>query len=90
MTIKLECIASYDQIDAYRTLSYKELRDYISDRLVSTSYDEYYGDSERLGRLLLRLPSIAGLDTSIIEELFFVGLIGMICHFIFINCFSSK
>ncbi|CAF2572971.1 unnamed protein product [Rotaria sp. Silwood2] len=68
-------ILSYDQIDAYRTLTYKELHDYINDRLISTSYEEYCGDSERLGRLLLKLPSLAELDTSIIEELFFVGLI---------------
>ncbi|CAF4708242.1 unnamed protein product, partial [Rotaria socialis] len=73
-----ECSQTYDQIDAYRTLTYKELHDYINDRLVSTSYDEYCGDSERLGRLLLRLPSLSDLDTSIIEELFFVGLIGSV------------
>jgi hypothetical protein len=84
--LKLECIQTYDQIDAYRTLAYKELRDYISDRLVSTSYDEYCGDSERLGRLLLRLPSLSELDTSIIEELFFVGLIGRMI-FIFSRLF---
>ncbi len=68
----------YDQIDAYRTLAYKELRDHIDERIISTSYEEYCGDSERLGRLLLRLPSIAEFDTNVIEEIFFVGLIGMI------------
>lgn len=81
--IDVESIPFYDQVDAYRTLTYRELRDYINDRLISTSYDEYCGDSERLGRLLLKLPSLAELDTNIIEELFFVGLIGkiIVVHF---------
>lgn len=69
-------MSSYDQIDAYRTLTYKELHDHIHDRTISAPYDEYVGDSERLGRLLLKLPSLAELDTGIIEEIFFVGLIG--------------
>ncbi|CAF1640892.1 unnamed protein product, partial [Adineta ricciae] len=73
-----ECISSYDQIDAYRMLTYKELHDYINDRNLSTSYEDYSSDSERLGRLLLKLPSLAELDTSIIEEIFFVGLIGSV------------
>ncbi|CAF3387205.1 unnamed protein product [Rotaria socialis] len=64
---------SYDQIDAYRILIYKELRDCLNDRLLSTSYDEL-----RLGRLLLKLSSLAEIDTSIIEEIFFVGLIGSV------------
>ncbi|CAF5182733.1 unnamed protein product, partial [Rotaria magnacalcarata] len=37
------------------------------------SYDEL-----RLGRLLLKLPSLAEIDTSIVEEIFFVGLIGSV------------
>lgn len=58
-------------------LTYKEFKDYTHDRYVSsTSYDEYLGDSERLGRLLLKLPSLAEVETQIIEEIFFVGLIG--------------
>lgn len=72
----LECLRWYEQIDAYRILTYKELRDHITDRLVSSSYDDYQGDGERLGRLLFKLPSLAAFDTNIIEELFFVGLIG--------------
>jgi hypothetical protein len=64
-------------------LAYKELGDHINERIISTSYEEYCGDSERLGRLLVRLPTIAELDTSIVEEIFFVGLIGRIfCLFI--------
>ena len=59
-------------------LTYKELHDYINDRNLSTSYEDHSSDSERLGRLLLKLPSLAELDTSIIEEIFFVGLIGKI------------
>ncbi|CAF4096164.1 unnamed protein product [Rotaria sp. Silwood2] len=62
-----------DQIDAYRILIYKELRDYLNDRLLSTSSDEL-----RLGRLLLKLSSLAEIDTNIIEEIFFVGLIGSV------------
>lgn len=74
----LACLRSNDQLDAYRMLSYKEFRDHINDRcLSSTSYDEYSGDSERLGRLLLKLPTLAEFETNIIEEIFFVGLIGM-------------
>ena len=58
-------------------LAYKEFRDYTNDRfLSSTSHDEYSGDSERLGRLLLKLPSLAEFQTNVIEEIFFVGLIG--------------
>ena len=73
----LECLRAYDQIDAYRMLTYKEFKDYTHDRYVSsTSYDEYLGDSERLGRLILKLPSLAEIETHIIEEIFFVGLIG--------------
>jgi len=74
-----ECLRAYDQIDAYRMLTYKEFKDYTHDRYVSsTSYDEYLGDSERLGRLLLKLPSLAEVETQIIEEIFFVGLIGSV------------
>jgi len=76
--IILECILSYDQIDAYRILTYKELRDHVNDRIISTSYEEYCSDNERLGRLLLKLPLLAELDTNIVEEIFFVGLIGRI------------
>jgi hypothetical protein len=71
--MNLECIRSYDQIDAYRILAYKELHDYLNDRLSSISYDEF-----RLGRLLLKLSSLSEIDTNIIEEIFFVGLIGML------------
>ena len=78
LSIFVECISSYDQIDAYRMLTYKELHDCINDRNLSTSYEDYSSDSERLGRLLLKLPSLAELDISIIEEIFFVGLIGKI------------
>ena len=63
----------YDQIDAYRILSYKELQDYLNERLVSTSFDDC-----RLGRILLKLSSLSDFDTNIIEEIFFVGLIGML------------
>jgi hypothetical protein len=61
-------------------LAYKELREHINERMVSSIDDEYGGDSERLGRILIKLPLLAELDTSIIEEIFFVGLIGRIFH----------
>ena len=78
----LECMRVYDQIDAYRILSYKELQDYFNDRLVSTSFDEC-----RIGRILLKLSSLPEFDTNIIEEIFFVGLIGkLIFTFIFYHC----
>jgi hypothetical protein len=76
--INLECIRLYDQIDAYRILTYKELHDYLNDQYVSTSHDEC-----RLGRLLLKLSSLTEFDRSIIEEIFFVGLIGMLLFFFF-------
>ncbi|CAF1452336.1 unnamed protein product, partial [Adineta ricciae] len=69
----VECMRVYDQIDAYRILSYKELQDYLNDRLVSTSFDEC-----RIGRILLKLASLPEFDTNIIEEIFFVGLIGSV------------
>lgn len=56
----------YDQIDAYRMLTYKELQEHLS-----SSQDEY-----RLGRLLFKLSTLAEIDTNIIEEIFFAGLIG--------------
>jgi hypothetical protein len=69
----LECVRSFDQINAYRMLTYKELHDYLNDRLLSsTSCDEF-----RLGRLLFKLSSLSEFNTNIIEEIFFVGLIGM-------------
>lgn len=59
-------------------LTYKEMRDYTNDRfLSSSSYDEFVSDSERLGRLLLKLPSLAEFQTKTIEEIFFAGLIGL-------------
>jgi hypothetical protein len=45
---------------------------------MSGNYEEYCGDTERLGRLLLRLPLLSEIDTNIVEEIFFVGLIGRI------------
>ena len=57
-------------------LAYKELNEYMNDRMVSTSQEKYTEDSERLGRLLLQLPFLAELDTDVVEEIFFVGLIG--------------
>ncbi len=74
--LNLECIQSYDQIDAYRILTYKEFHDYLNDRSLSTFNDEF-----RLGRLILKLSSLAEFDTSIIEEIFFVGLIGIFLFF---------
>ena len=47
-------------------LIYKEFREHIDDP----------GDSERLGRILLKLPLLSQINTNIIEEIFFVGLIG--------------
>lgn len=79
--IKLESLGSYDQIDAYRILSYKELRDCINDQIRTINYEEICGDNERLGRILLRLPSLAEIDINIIEEIFFVGLIGKFLFF---------
>lgn len=72
----VELVSFCDQIDAYRILAYKELRDHINERMSSGNYDEFIGDSERLGRILLKLPFLAEIDTNIIEEIFFVGLIG--------------
>ena len=74
----LELTQSYDQIDAYRILIYKEFHDYLNDRLLSSFYDEL-----RLGRLLLKLTSLAEINTNIIEEIFFVGLIGMLNFIIY-------
>lgn len=74
--LRLECAPYHNQIEAYRVLTYKELREQINDRFVATSADKRLHDSERLGRLLLKLPLLAELDKSVIEEIFFVGLIG--------------
>ena len=74
--LPLECTQFYNQIEAYRILTYKELREHINDRFVVTSAEKRFHDSERLGRLLLKLPLLAELDKRVIEEIFFVGLIG--------------
>lgn len=94
---KLDCASSYDQIDAYRILTYKELGDYINEQIRSGNDEEFCGDRERLGRLLLKLPLLAEIDTNIIEDIFFVGLIGMILFlvecfviFFFSNRFSTN
>lgn len=71
VVIVLDCIRSSDQIEAYRMLTYKEFHEYFNDRFLTASYDEF-----RLGRLLLKSVSLAEFDTNIIEEIFFVGLIG--------------
>lgn len=58
-------------------LIYKELREHLDDRMdFQHSSESIPGDSERLGRVLLKLPLLAQLNTSMIEETFFVGLIG--------------
>ena len=74
----VECLSSYDRIDAYRMLAYKELNDHIYGQRRSSVDEEYCVDSERIGRILIKLPLLAELDISIIEEIFFVGLIGKI------------
>ena len=65
-------------------LAYKELNDYIHERIRSSMDEEYCNDSERIGRILIKLPLLAELDISIIEEIFFVGLIGKIDLFVHI------
>ncbi len=58
-------------------LIYKEFREHIDDRSdLQVSSESVPGDTERLGRILLKLPLLAQLNTSIIEDIFFVGLIG--------------
>lgn len=81
----VECLSSYDRIDAYRMLAYKELNDHINERLRSSIDEEYCTDSERIGRILIKLPLLAELDTNIIEEIFFVGLIGKRFHLVDFN-----
>lgn len=70
-------------------LAYKELNDHIYERRRSSLDEEYCIDSERIGRILIKLPLLAELDINTIEEIFFVGLIGKIhlkdIHFIFIG-----
>jgi hypothetical protein len=78
LLVCLACAPSYNQIEAYRMLIYKELREHIYNQVVSKSMETCDIDSERLGRILLRLPLLAELNTSIVEEIFFVGLIGML------------
>ncbi|CAF0792736.1 unnamed protein product [Didymodactylos carnosus] len=57
-----------EKIQAYQILTYKEFREYLNKTCMN--------DLERLGRLLLKIPTLKCLQISIIEEIFFVGLIG--------------
>ncbi|XP_030756015.1 nuclear receptor subfamily 2 group C member 1-A-like [Sitophilus oryzae] len=73
--LKAITLFSVDQLDVLlrkpveklQEKSFQALKNYIS----SSS-----GDADRFARLLLRLPPLRALEPSILEELFFAGLIG--------------
>lgn len=68
-----------DQVQSFRMLASKEMRDYCTNKKTSDNADQQLHaayDSERVERLLLRVSSLKKLNTSIMEELFFNDVIG--------------
>ena len=56
------------QIEKFQEKSHHELQDFV--------IQTYPDQTDRLGKLLLRLPALRLLSPNIMEELFFAGLIG--------------
>ena len=66
-----------DQVQSFRMLACKELRDYCTSKMKTDDQELHPNfDSERVERLLLRVSSLKKLNTSIMEELFFNDVIG--------------
>lgn len=77
-----------DQVQSYRMLACKELREHCTRSAAQTSSSSNSNenethsqtavqvDSERVERLLVRVSSLKKLNTSIMEELFFNDVIG--------------
>ncbi|GCB78998.1 hypothetical protein scyTo_0020737, partial [Scyliorhinus torazame] len=61
-------LSNMSQIGKFQDKAQMELQDYVQ-----KTYPE---DSYRLARILLRLPALRLMNSSITEELFFTGLIG--------------
>ncbi|XP_073431083.1 nuclear receptor subfamily 2 group C member 2 isoform X1 [Dendrobates tinctorius] len=61
-------ISSTEQIEKFQEKAQMELQDYVQ-----KAYPE---DTYRLARILVRLPALRLMSSSITEELFFTGLIG--------------
>ncbi|XP_057211801.1 nuclear receptor subfamily 2 group C member 2 isoform X2 [Triplophysa rosa] len=61
-------LSSCSQIEKFQEKAQMELQDYVQ--------KTYPDDTYRLARLLLRLPALRLMSSSITEELFFTGLIG--------------
>ena len=56
------------QIEKFQEKGHHELQDYV--------IRQYPEQTDRLGKLLLRLPALRLMSPEIMEELFFAGLIG--------------
>ncbi|CAM4713630.1 unnamed protein product [Leuciscus chuanchicus] len=61
-------LSSCCQIEKFQEKAQMELQDYVQ--------KTYPDDTYRLARILLRLPALRSMSSSITEELFFTGLIG--------------
>ncbi|KAK7135242.1 hypothetical protein R3I94_014028 [Phoxinus phoxinus] len=61
-------LSSCGQIEKFQEKAQMELQDYVQ--------KTYPDDTYRLARILLRLPALRSMSSSITEELFFTGLIG--------------
>lgn len=61
-------MTSTSQIESFQEKAQMELQDYVQ--------KTYPADTYRLARILVRLPALRLLSSSITEELFFTGLIG--------------
>ncbi|XP_050314556.1 nuclear receptor subfamily 2 group C member 1 [Anthonomus grandis grandis] len=63
-------IVARKPIEQLQEKSFQALNDYVSNHMS--------GDNDRFARLLLRLPPLRAMEPTILEELFFVGLVGQI------------
>ncbi|XP_066554281.1 nuclear receptor subfamily 2 group C member 2 isoform X1 [Amia ocellicauda] len=61
-------LSSMNQIEKFQEKAQMELQDYVQ--------KTYPDDTYRLARILMRLPALRLMSSSITEELFFTGLIG--------------
>lgn len=76
--LKAITLFSADQIDVLLRKPVEKLQEKSFQALKNYCNSSSPGDNDRFARLLLRLPPLRALEPSILEELFFAGLIGQI------------
>ncbi|CAH1121207.1 unnamed protein product [Ceutorhynchus assimilis] len=76
--LKAITLFSTDQIDGLLKTPVEKLQEKSFQALQSYVTSNSLGDRDRFARLLLRLPPLRALEPTLLEELFFAGLIGQI------------